>query len=56
VGEYWIVDTDARVMERWRPGDERPEIVTEQLEWKPAGAAEAFVLELSDFFARVWAE
>lgn len=23
VGEYWIVDVDARVIERWRPDDER---------------------------------
>jgi Uma2 family endonuclease len=27
VEEYWIVDLDARVIERWREGDERPEIV-----------------------------
>ena len=31
VGEYWIVDLDARVVERWRPDDERPEIVTRTL-------------------------
>lgn len=26
VGEYWIVDADARIIERWLPADERPEI------------------------------
>ena len=25
VPEYWIVDIDGRVVERWRPGDSRPE-------------------------------
>ncbi len=33
VEEYWIVDVDARLVERWRPGDERPEIVHSMLEW-----------------------
>ena len=27
VEEYWIVDLDARIIERWRQGDSRPEIV-----------------------------
>ena len=33
VEEYWIVDTDARVVERWQGGDERPEIVDGTLNW-----------------------
>lgn len=33
VEEYWIVDIDARLVERWRAGDERPEIVEEELRW-----------------------
>ena len=33
VEEYWIVDIDARVVERWRTGDQRPEIVDGTLEW-----------------------
>ena len=40
VGEYWIVDLDARLVERWRPDDARPEIVDETLVWTlPGGAA-----------------
>ncbi len=31
VGEYWIVDVDARIIERWHPEDQRPEIVHERL-------------------------
>ncbi len=34
VEEYWIVDVDARVVERWRAGDARPEIVEQKLDWE----------------------
>lgn len=53
VSEYWVVDLDARVFERWRPGDERPEIIADRVRWFPAGAAEPFVLELQPYFAEV---
>lgn len=54
VPEYWIVDLDARVVERWRPGDLRGELLEETLSWIPDGAAtnDTFVLDLADFFAR----
>jgi Uma2 family endonuclease len=47
VAEYWIVDPDARIIERWRAGDERPEVIDHELTWKPPGAAVAlrFALE-----------
>jgi Uma2 family endonuclease len=35
VGEYWIVDPDSRIIERWRPDDTRPEILDTQLVWTP---------------------
>jgi Uma2 family endonuclease len=56
VPEYWIVDLDARLIERWRPGDERPEIITITLEWNPAGATAPFSLELHRYFAEVLGE
>ena len=34
VEEYWIVDVDARMIERWRAGDTRPEIVEQELGWE----------------------
>ena len=51
--EYWIIDIDARVVERWRPGDERPEILAERLEWQPDEARAAWVLELEGYFDAV---
>ncbi len=56
VPEYWIVDLDARLIERSRPDDERVELLDEQLVWHPAGAAEPFTLDLPAFFARVHRE
>ena len=56
VPEYWIVDLEARLVERWRPGDERPEHVTERLEWRPDQTSRVFTLDLHPFFARVLAE
>lgn len=53
VPEYWIVDLDAALFERWRPGDERPEILRARLDWRPAGASAPFQLDLPGFFARV---
>jgi Uma2 family endonuclease len=37
VEEYWIVDLDARLIERWMPGDSRPEIITEIICWPASG-------------------
>ena len=53
VPEYWIIDLDAALFERWRSRDERPEILRERIEWQPAGAFTPFELDLASFFARV---
>lgn len=50
VPEYWIVDIDARSIERWRSGDERPAIVSDALTWTPEGAAEPLTLALDALF------
>jgi Uma2 family endonuclease len=56
VSEYWIVDLDARVIERWRPDDERPEVLSARIEWLPDGASAPFTLDLVAFFAEVFGE
>ncbi len=48
--EYWIVDLDARLVERWTPEAERPEIRTDSITWTPSGATAPLVLELSPLF------
>jgi Uma2 family endonuclease len=53
VPEYWIVDGDAEAFEVWRPGDERPALVDDRIEWKPAGASEAFELDVAEFFGSI---
>jgi Uma2 family endonuclease len=42
--EYWIVDLDARLLERWLPQAEQPFIQTESVRWEPSGEA---VLEIN---------
>ncbi len=51
VTEYWIVDLHQRQVERWRPTDDQPELLREQLVWHPPGADHPLVLELKDLFA-----
>ena len=51
VPEYWIVDTDARLIERWRPNDDRPEIISQQIAWNPVGASDPLVIDLPELFA-----
>lgn len=51
VDEYWIVDADARSIERWRRGDERPVVELNRLAWQPAGVVERLVIELPTLFA-----
>jgi Uma2 family endonuclease len=53
VPEYWIVDLDSRLVERWRPDDERPEILSETLVWQLSDSAAPFELDLIAFFCEV---
>lgn len=56
VPEYWIVDVDARLIERWRPEDTRPEILDQQLTWQPDPAAPPLVIDLARYFVDVLGE
>ena len=56
VGEYWIVDVDGRVIERWRPDAERPEILAERVEWQPRPGIPPLAIDLSEYFREVWGE
>jgi Uma2 family endonuclease len=56
IPEYWIVDLDARIVERWRPDDRRPEILAERLIWQPEGATAPLAIHLPSLFARIHGE
>lgn len=56
VPDYWIIDLDARIIERWRRNEARAEILTATLKWVPDGAHSAFTLDLLAYFADVFGE
>jgi Uma2 family endonuclease len=53
VPEYWVVDVDARAVERWSAGHHDSVSAGTTLEWKPAGASEALVIDLQELFERI---
>lgn len=56
IPEYWIVDLDARLIERWMPADERLEILREQLTWTDPVTGADLTLDVVRYFADVWGE
>jgi Uma2 family endonuclease len=50
VPEYWIVDIDSRLVERWRPDDDRPEILVDVLEWRPKDEIDPLLIDLNEIF------
>jgi len=51
---YWIVDSDARLVERWLPGASRPDVLDDELFWFPEGASEPLVVDIQKLFERVF--
>jgi Uma2 family endonuclease len=54
VPEYWIVDVDARAIERRRPDDAPVELLTESLEWRPSPDSPPVTVDLPGYFDRVF--
>ena len=50
VEEYWVVDLEARVVERWRPARETPDLLRHTLDWAPRGR-QPLVIDLPALFA-----
>ncbi len=50
VPEYWIVDIDARVIERWRPDSTVAEIFTTTVAWQPVAGHEPLHIDLTEYF------
>jgi Uma2 family endonuclease len=53
VPECWIVDLDARLIERGRPGEERAELLADELLWQPVAAVPPLRLDLPQLFGRI---
>ena len=53
VGEYWIVDAGQRLIERWRPGDSEPQVITDELVWSPREGVAPFTLDVVAYFDEV---
>jgi len=51
VPEYWIVDPDSQLVERWRPEDNRPEVITDAFQWQPLPDLSPLRIGLHDVFA-----
>jgi Uma2 family endonuclease len=51
VAEYWIVDLDARVIERWTPEQSSPTIERDRLTWNPGSTP--LVVDVAALFRRI---
>jgi Uma2 family endonuclease len=56
VPEYWIVDVDRRVVERWRAGEDVGTVLTERLTWQPNSNVPALSIDVGDYFIDVTGE
>ncbi len=54
VPDEWIVDFDARHVERWGLGDKTADVLTGDLVWHPDARTPPLTIDLRDLFALVW--
>jgi Uma2 family endonuclease len=52
VPEYWIVDTEAKTVERWRPDSIRGELLTSTIAWQPDASVPPLHIDLVELFHR----
>jgi Uma2 family endonuclease len=53
VPEYWVVDLELRVVERWTPASDPVERLSATLVWHPTNAVEPLVIDLAALFASI---
>jgi hypothetical protein len=56
VPDYFIVDVDARIVERWTQGRETPAVLRDRLIWHPSGASTPMDVSLPEYFDRITAQ
>ena len=55
VPEYWVVNTDEQVIERWTPTSLDAEVRTGVIEWRPVAERDAIRIDLAAYFRIVCA-
>jgi Uma2 family endonuclease len=50
IGEYWVINPDARNVSRWRGRDDPGDVLSKVVEWKAEGMSAPFGLDLAEFF------
>ena len=50
IPEYWIVDIEGGVVERWRPDELRPEVHSDVITWHPRADVPPLNIHLPHFF------
>ena len=53
VPESWLVDVDARAVERWTPTDDRAALLDALLSWRPDSSRPALEIDLPALFTEV---
>lgn len=56
VPDYWVVDVDARVVERWNSDRATPLVERRSMDWRPAGARTPLTIELPQLFEQIWSD
>ena len=50
VGEYWVINPEARNVSRWRGRDDPGDVLSKAVTWQPVGLSAPFVIDLARFF------
>jgi Uma2 family endonuclease len=53
IPEYWIVDLDARAIERWRQDSSVADVCTATLVWQPLPAEAPLLIDVAAYFQQV---
>jgi Uma2 family endonuclease len=53
VPDYWVVDLDARMIERWIPSRNTPQVLQTSVEWKPDAAKSPLTIDLVELFNEI---
>jgi Uma2 family endonuclease len=56
VATYWVVNSDARLVDVWTPPDERPTTCADRLVWQPEPSLPPLSIHLPSYFRAVRAE